>query len=138
MRARTAPGKASQLVSELSALRAEDVAADAMGEAERAALGLAPPRAVLRVLGKPNAGHADGAVLADVQLGLSQPDGRIPAQRAGEPVVYWLAASAKESLPVSLAAFRASFVAKEEPAAEATPSPEARGEPFAPTPPSAE
>ena len=115
-----APGKASQLVSELSALRAEDVAADAMGEAERAALGLAPPRAVLRVLGKPNEGHADGAVLADVQLGLPQPDGRIPAQRAGEPVVYWLAASAKESLPVSLAAFRESFVAKEAPAGSDT------------------
>jgi hypothetical protein len=106
------PGKASGLVSELSALRAEDVAADAMGDAERAALGLAPPRATLRVLGKPNEGHEGGPVLADVQLGLPQPDGRIPAQRAGEPVVYWLAASAREQLPVSLAAFRESFVAK--------------------------
>jgi hypothetical protein len=134
------PGKASRLVSELSALRAEDVAADAMGDAERATLGLAPPRATLRVLGKPNEGHADGAVLADVQLGLPQPDGRIPAQRAGEPVVYWLAASAREQLPVSLAAFRESFVAKEEaksaeaaePAAEtetpAEPEPLAPGE----------
>ena len=114
------PGKASRLVSELGSLRAEDVAADAMGDAERTALGLAPPRATLRVLGKPNEGHADGAVLADVQLGLPQPDGRIPAQRAGEPVVYWLAASAREQLPVSLAAFRESFAAKEEaePAAE--------------------
>jgi hypothetical protein len=114
------PAKASRLVSELSALRAEDVAADAMGDAERAALGLAPPRATLRVLGKPNEGHTDGPVLADVQLGLPQPDGRIPAQRAGEPVVYWLAASAREQLPVSLAAFREGFAAKEEakPAAE--------------------
>jgi hypothetical protein len=109
-----APGRASQLVSELSALRAEDVAADAMGDAERAAFGLAPPRATLRVLGKPNEGHADGAVLAEVMLGLPQPDGRIPAQRGGEPVVYWLAASAREQLPVSLAAFRESFVAKED------------------------
>ena len=115
-----APGKASQLVAELAALRAEDVAADAMGDAERAALGLAPPRAELRVLGKPNEGHAEGPVLADVLLGLPQPDGRIPAQRAGEPVVYWLAASAREQLPVSLAAFREGFVAKATPAASET------------------
>jgi hypothetical protein len=127
------PGKASGLVSELSALRAEEVAADAMGDAERAALGLAPPRATLRVLGKPNEGHADGAVLAEVMLGLPQPDGRIPAQRGGEPVVYWLAASARESLPVSLAAFRESFAAKEAPqpaeGAEPTAENQSVGEP---------
>ncbi len=109
------PDKASRLVSELSALRADDVAADAMGDPERAALGLAPPRATLRVLGKPNEGHTGGPVLAEVMLGVPQADGRIPAQRAGEPVVYWLRAGAGEQLPLSLAAFRESFVVKEEP-----------------------
>jgi hypothetical protein len=135
-----APGKASRLVTELSGLRAEEVAADAMGDAERAALGLAPPRASLLVRGQPSEGHADGAVLAEVQLGLPQADGRIPAQRAGEPAVYWLAASAREVLPVGLAAWRESFVAKEpppvpdeSPAAESPPD-----EPAAPVPPPAE
>jgi hypothetical protein len=110
------PGKASRLVSELSSLRAEEVAADTMGDAERAGLGLAPPRATLRVLGKPNEGHADGPVLAELRLGTPAADGRIPAQRGEEPVVYWLAASAQEGLPVSLAAFREKFVAQEAPA----------------------
>ena len=118
-----APGMASRLVSELSGLRAEEVAADSMGEAERAALGLAPPRATLIVRGKPNEGHAGGAPLAELQLGLPQPDGRIPAQRAGEPTIYWLAAGAREVLPTGLGAWRESFVAKEEPPAEAKEEP---------------
>jgi hypothetical protein len=130
-----APGKASRLVTELSSLRAEEVAADAMGDAERAALGLAPPRTTLLVRGQPNEGHADGAVLAEVLLGLPQADGRIPAQRAGEPTVYWLAASAREVLPIGLAAWRERFVAKEPP-----PAPDATetDEPAAPAPPPAE
>jgi hypothetical protein len=110
------PGKASRLVSELSSLRAEDVAADAMGDAERAGLGLAPPRAAFVVRGKPNEGHEGGAPLAEVQLGQAQPDGRIPAQRAGEPTIYWLPASVRDALPISLAEWRASFAAKEPPA----------------------
>jgi len=106
------PGKASRLVSELSELRAEDVMADALGDSERAGLGLSPPRATLRVLGKPNEGHADGPVLAEVLLGDSNPERGIPAMRGGEPVVYWLRAAASEELPVSLDAWRESFQAK--------------------------
>ena len=113
-----APGKASRLVAELSGLRAEDVAADAMGEAERAARGRAPPRATFVVRGQRSEGHADGAVLAELQLGVPQGDGRIPAQRAGEPTVYWVAAGARDVLPVGLAAWRESFALKEEPKAE--------------------
>jgi hypothetical protein len=115
------PGRASRIVSELSALRAEEVAADAMGDAELATLGLAPARATLIVRGKANEGHADGPVLAEVKLGLPQPDGRIPAQRAGEPTVYWVTANVSEALPVGLAAWRAQFAAKEEEKAEAAP-----------------
>jgi Domain of unknown function (DUF4340) len=135
------PGASSRLVSELSGLRAEEVAADAMGDAERAALGLAPPRVTLTVRGKPNEGHADGAALAEVQLGVPQADGRIPAQRAGEPTVYWLAASASEALPTSLGAWRERFVAKEAAKPEEAP-PDAMGdapaaaEPEAPAEPS--
>jgi hypothetical protein len=116
-----APGKASRIVTELSALRAEEVAADAMGDAELAALGLAPPRATLIVRGKPNEGHADGAVLAEVRLGRPQPDGRIPAQRGGEPTVYWLVPTVAEALPTGLSAWRESFEASEEPKADAAP-----------------
>jgi hypothetical protein len=129
-----APGKASQLVAELSGLRAEEVAVDAMGDSERAALGLAPPRATLVVRGKPNEGHAGGAPLAELLLGLPQADGRIPAQRAGEPTIYWLAASAREVLPVSLGEWRESFVVKEAPPAE-SPAPTAEGDAPAESPP---
>jgi hypothetical protein len=131
-----APGKASRLVSELSGLRAEEVAADAMGDAERAALGLAPPRATLLVRGKPNEGHAGGAPLAELLLGLPQADGRIPAQRAGEPTIYWLAASAREALPTSLGAWRESFVATEAPPVSEQPA--ASDEPATAAPPPAE
>jgi hypothetical protein len=113
------PGKASRLVSELSELRAEDVMADALGDAERAVLGLAPPRATLIVRGKPNDAHAGGPVLAEVLLGELDPEHGIPAMRGGEPTVYWLGAAATEHLPTSLAAWRESFLAKAEEKAEA-------------------
>jgi hypothetical protein len=112
------PGKASRLISELAELRAEDVMADALGDAERAALGLAKPRATLRVLGKPNEGHAGGPVLAEVLLGDLDPERGIPAMRGGEPTAYWLGAAVTEQIPVSLAAWRESFQAKEEAEAE--------------------
>jgi hypothetical protein len=111
-----APGLASRLVSELSSLRAEEVMADSLGEAERAALGLAPPRATLRVLGKPAKSGEQGKLLAEVQLGVPQAERGIPAMRGGEPAVYWLRASAAEQLPTGLAAWREKFRAKEEPA----------------------
>jgi hypothetical protein len=124
-----APGKANRIVTELSALRAEEVAADAMGDAERAALGLAPPRATLIVRGKANEGHADGPVLADVRLGLPQEGGRIPAQRGGEPTVYWVVPTVAEALPTGLAAWREAFAAKEQAAKpEEAPSDEAPAE----------
>jgi hypothetical protein len=134
------PGRASRLVSELSELRAEDVMADALGDAERAALGLAPPRATLRVLGKPVEGHPEGPVLAEVLLGDLDPERGIPAMRGGEPTVYWLRAAASEQIPIGLAAWRESFQAKEAPPPEAagaeaeTPAPPAP-EASAPPPP---
>jgi hypothetical protein len=125
------PGQASRLVSELAELRADDVMADALGDSERAALGLAPPRATLVVRGKPNEGHASGPVLAEVLLGDLDVERGIPAMRAGEPTVYWLRAGASEQIPVSAKAFRESFEAQEAEAAEAA---EAPGAPGAPAP----
>jgi len=119
------PGKASQLVAELAQLSAEDVLADGLGDAERAALGLAPPRATLRVRGEPAEG-GEPTVLAEVLLGDLDPQHGIPAMRGGEATVYWLRAGASEQLPVSLAAWRESFQAKEgaEPAEAASAGPE--------------
>jgi hypothetical protein len=129
-----APGKASLLLSELSSLRAEDVLADAMGDAERAALGLAPARVTLVVRGAANEGHADGAVLAEVSLGEPQGDGRLPAQRAGDPTVYLLAGGVREQLPTSLPAWREHFRATE----AALPAPPADAPPAAEEPAPAE
>ena len=42
-------------------------------------------------------------------------------KRAGEPTVYWLGANVRDQLPISLADWRASFVAKEAPKAEPPP-----------------
>ncbi|MEN8160443.1 MAG: DUF4340 domain-containing protein, partial [Myxococcota bacterium] len=105
------PGKASRLVSELSLLRAEEVMADALGEGELAALGLAPPLATLRVYG----GDADAAPLADVRLGEIDSEHGLAAMRSDEPTVFWLGADLKEHLPIARAAWEESFRAKEEP-----------------------
>ena len=113
------PGKASRLVSELAELRAEEVMADALGDAERRGLGLMPPRATLRVVGKPNEGHPSGPVLAEVLLGDLDAERGIPAMRGGDATVYWLRAAATEQIPTSLSAWRESFQAKAEEGAPA-------------------
>lgn len=112
-----APGAASALVAELAGLSGADIAADALGEAERAGLGLAPPRAALRVLG---AGEGDAApLLADVRFGIAKAGSGVAAQRADRETIYWLAESIGAQLPLSAAQFRESFAAKEGDAAEA-------------------
>lgn len=121
-----APGKGGALLTELSGLEAEKVAADAMGDDELAALGLAPPRARIRVLGAaPEQGEAP--VLADVSLGVLKSGRGVAAQRAGRDEVFWLDPQVAEHVPVSLEAWRNRFVGAE-PAPDApaeTPSPEA-------------
>ncbi len=103
------PGKLASLVSELSRLRAEDILADAAGEAERAGLGLAPPRARIRVFGEGD------EPLADLRIGVVRGDGQIVAQAADDPRVFALAAEVGEYLPVSLEAFRNRFQREAEP-----------------------
>ncbi len=115
------PGAASALVAELAALNASDIAVDALGDAELAALGLAPPRVAIRVLGE---GEGDAAKpLADVRLGAHQAGKGIAAQRAERPVVYWLAESLSEQLPLSAAQFHEKFAAKQDEAAVPPPEP---------------
>lgn len=116
-----APGAASALVAELAALAAADIAADALGEAELAGLGLAPPRTQLRVFG---AGEGAAAkLLADVKLGIAKPGTGIAAQRAGRETVYWLSESIAAQLPLSATQFRASFAAKQGDTQAAEPPP---------------
>jgi hypothetical protein len=111
-----APGKIARLVSELSGLRAEDVEADALGQRELAALGLAPPQARFRVLGTAEEG-AEAPELGAFELGAFDSSRGILARAPGAETVYRLDYQLAEHLPVSLGAFRNRFRSAE-PAAE--------------------
>jgi hypothetical protein len=135
-----AAGKASRLVAELADLDGADVAAEKADEKQLAELGLAPPRALLRVLGEAAEGQ-EPALLAEVQLGRLDPKQGIAARRAGAETVYWLDPQLAEHLPVGLDAFRNRFVSAEPPPegaapaeekATAEPVPEAEGAPAEP------
>ncbi len=107
-----APGKASRILSELSSLEAVDIAADSMGPGELAGVGLSPAHTTLRVYGRAEDGGR-GEPLAEVSLGRHQEGRGIAAQRAGDPVVYWLAEDLVEHLPLGLDVFRKRFLAEE-------------------------
>lgn len=113
-----AEDRIESLVDELSRLRAEDILADSVGAAERAGLGLDPPRVTISVHGGEEGAEAP---LARVLVGAYRGSQGIVAQAEGDPVVYQLAASVAEFVPVTLDAFRNRFVAQpEEPGDEAT------------------
>lgn len=118
-----APGKASRIVSELSRLKAVDVAAESMGEKELAGLGLSPPRAEIRVFGQ---GKDAKKVLADVKFGKPEGDKGIPAMRPDSKAVFWLDPDLARHVPMSLASYRKTFAAKEKkPKQKAKPAPAA-------------
>jgi hypothetical protein len=108
------PGLASRLVAELARLKAEDIAAEKMGDEELAAVGLAPPRATVRVLGKPPEAGGDEPELAKLLFGIEK-NGQLFAQVPGLETVYRVAGSLAQHVPLSLEAFRNRFVAKEPP-----------------------
>jgi hypothetical protein len=112
-----AAGSAARVVAELAHLRAVGIAADAVGEKELAGLGLAPPRAAIRVLGEKKPEGGEAPVLADVQLGVQKGD-RIIARRADRDTIFQLDAALAEQIPVNLEAFRNRFLTQEEPADE--------------------
>ncbi len=120
-----APGKLATLVSELSHLKAHEVVADHMADAELAELGLAPPRAVYRVYGIPASGDAGAPeeLLAEVYLGTLQGGDGIAARSASDGAVYRLPYELAEHVAVNREAFENRFAAAEadatgEPAAE--------------------
>lgn len=102
------PDRASRMVREIAGLEAYDIVADEMGPNERASLGLAPPRARLRVEGDADPSAA-ARVLADLLIGRFEPDRGLFAQRSGDPTIYLLGAEGAEELPISAADFRTEF-----------------------------
>jgi len=68
------------------------------------------------------------APLSELRLGRLEPDRGIAAQRPDDPIVYWLADSLAEHLPVSLAAWRNRFVAEEAETDEDVPDAETAGD----------
>ena len=110
------PERASRLVAELARLSAIDIAADEMGAAELAAIGLDPPRTTVRILGKAPEGGGEAPELAKVIFGVEKGDS-IFAQVPGRETVYRVAGALAQHVPISLDAFRNRFIAKEAPAA---------------------
>jgi hypothetical protein len=129
-------GKATRLVAELSRLRADAIMSDAASVEEQKKLGLAPPRAAIRVFGAKTA-H-DEPLLATVELGISDEKGTVAKPGQGD-AVYRLSRDLADHVPASLAVWREKFVAKAPPPAQpATPdaptpmTPEATPGPVAP------
>lgn len=103
-------------LSELSNLEASAIIAESVGEAELAALGLAPPRAILTVFseregddGADAAAEASLVKLAELRVGALDAEKGLLAQVAGDPVLYRIPVEATEFLPASLEAFRNRF-----------------------------
>ncbi len=75
------------------------------GSAERVALGLEPPRVVLRVFGEKD------KLLADLRIGIAREGQGVAAQRADRGIVYWINPSLGDQIPLDLATFKAKFAA---------------------------
>lgn len=125
------PERAADLVREMAQLRATAIVADAMGPAERASIGLAPPRVSIRVEAEQRVeekaeAEADAGPLAEVAIGRLHEQRGLYAQRVGDPKIYLLDSGVARDLPISWLAFGARFEAEAVAAAEqASTSPEA-------------
>jgi len=98
------PEAISELVRTLAELRAADIVAEEMGEAELASLGLAPPRALLRVAERGDL-DAESQLLGEVVLGRYDAERGIFARRTDRPTVYVLDPELADVLPLSWRAF---------------------------------
>jgi hypothetical protein len=117
------PGRIRTLAEELARLRARDIRAESMGEAELRGLALEPPNARFVVRGA----DAAAAPLAELRIGVVREGGGVTAQAAGNPTVFELDPVVAEYVPVGLEALRARFLAKAEPEAGPAPTEEADG-----------
>ena len=108
------PEDIQRALSKLSNLEASAIVAESVGDAELAALGLAPPRAILSAFSEREGEEgADASLvkLAEVRVGALDAEKGLLAQMAGDLVLYRIPVEAAESLPVSLEAFRNRFAA---------------------------
>jgi hypothetical protein len=106
----------TDLVRELAQLKAADIVAEEMGEAELSSLGLAPPRVRIRVdasIG--SAPDEEVPPLAEIALGRWDEERGLFAQRVGVPTVYLLTGDEADRLPTSWEAFESDFVVSDEP-----------------------
>lgn len=94
------PDRLSDLVRNLSTLRASEVFADEMGPAELKSLGLSPPASVIRVFGQD-----ESSPLAEIAIGRQYARRGLFIQRADDPTIYLLPDERAEDLPASLEAF---------------------------------
>lgn len=125
-------GKPTRLVSELSRLRAKDILSDAVSDAEKPKLGLAPPAARIRVFGTKTA--QDEPLLVEVEIGRNDAEKGFVAKNVATDAVYLVDASLAEHLPIDLATWREKFLAKETPKpAGAAAAPGAAAPPTLPT-----
>jgi hypothetical protein len=105
-----ATDRVDELLAALSELDAIAVVADAMGPAEREALGLDPPNLHVRVYGDEGAGDTVVA-LADLRLGSAESSsGGVLAISGDRPEIFRLDASLAEVLPLAVASFRDRFL----------------------------
>jgi hypothetical protein len=124
-----------ELIWALAHLEAIDIVAEELGEEGLAGLELSPPRiAILAFSEKSDDGYP--RLLSEIHLGVSDAARGIMARRTDGDKIYVLDWALAESLPVSLAAYRARFLEVEVPddnvgeeTVEALPSAEARSAP---------
>ncbi len=98
------PDRLSDLIRDLSTLRASEIFADEMGPAELASLGLAPAASIIRVFGK-----GDASPLAELAFGRQYADRGLFVQRADDPTIYLLSDERAKDLPTSLEAFESAL-----------------------------
>jgi hypothetical protein len=134
-------GTVEGLLSVFSRLRADDIAADAMGPDELEAIGLNPPKVILSAFGEgaPKAeGGAEGEgstegegsadrLLAELRLGNVRGQW-ISAQIPNRETVFELNSALAEFIPVNLEAFQKHFVAPPEPEPETHPDTDVESE----------
>ncbi len=129
-------GAAGGLIAEFARLEAVSVVAESAEPGVLEALGLSPPRVILRAYAAPTKNGEDGEededhedageesreLLAEVSLGILDPESGIVARARGQSAVFRLDAALAEQIPIGLDAYRARFLAPlpAEPAAAPT------------------
>jgi hypothetical protein len=119
-------GAGGDMVAALANLKASDIVAESIGDDELEALGLAPPRTRIRILGRPSGEGEIAPVLGELLLGHHDPEQGTFAKRPDRPELFRLDPRQTESLPIDHEAFETHFTKEE--AAEEGPAEEGPAE----------